>query len=191
MRENGGRASGSRWQWWAEFQTRESSNGELWHYEQNLVATEVKSSVKDLIANELSTMIKESLDKKLRKSLHNAQNGILSVMHSVVEQVMLNLLRKDVIEDTLEAHIPKVFDTYAAADRLSKRLLTSIKFMAPIVTVRRKKDTTIEQQKYSTAFATKDTIDSLEAHNDVDESPSGRSDSRSDETPRRKSSRRS
>lgn len=44
------------------------------------------------------------------------------VVHIVVEQAILDLLRKDVIGKTLDAHIAKPFDTDAVPDRLSKSL---------------------------------------------------------------------
>lgn len=40
---------------------------------ENLIVKEVKSAVKDLAANEMLTIIEESLDDILSKSLHNAQ----------------------------------------------------------------------------------------------------------------------
>lgn len=44
------------------------------------------------------------------------KSGIQSVAFNVVEQVMLDLLRKDVIGEALEAHIVKFFNTVAAAE---------------------------------------------------------------------------
>lgn len=46
---------------------------------------------------------------------------------------MLQLFRKHVIEDALDAHITKFLDTDAETERLPKRLLTSSFLMAPIV----------------------------------------------------------
>lgn len=46
------------------------------------------------------------------------------------------------------------------------------------------------EQKYSTAFATKDPIDTVQAYNDVDDSPPTGLDCCTDEMSRRKSSRR-
>lgn len=43
-------------------------------------------------------------------------------------------LRKDVTGETLDAHLAKLFDTDASADRLSRDLLTSSSFMALIAT---------------------------------------------------------
>lgn len=96
---------------------------------------------------------------------------------------MLDLLRKDGILDTLDARIAELFDTNAAVNRFSHRVLTSNTFMAPIATfVRRKADKAMEQ-KYSTAFVTKDQMDTLEIDNDVDDWPPSGSDSENDKTP--------
>lgn len=65
-------------------------------------------------------------------------------MYSDVEQILLDLLPKDVIGDTLEAHIAKFLDTDEFTDRVQKKLLTSSSFMASIATyVHRKTNTAI------------------------------------------------
>lgn len=67
---------------------------------------------------------------------------------------MLDLMRKEVMQETLDAHVAKLFGTGAAADWLSKRLWTRSSFMEPIATfVRHKKGTTMEDEKYINAFA--------------------------------------
>lgn len=89
-----------------------------------MISREVKTAAKEMDMNELSTMTEELLDDILRKSFHNVQGDIQSVIYSVNEQEMLDLLRKDKVGETLDAHIPKIFDTNAATERLSKSLLT-------------------------------------------------------------------
>lgn len=74
--------------------------------------------MKDLVTNELSTLMEESLYSLLRQWPHSTQCGIRSVVYNILDQVMLDLLGKDVIRDTLGAHIAKLFDTDAAANRL-------------------------------------------------------------------------
>lgn len=55
--------------------------------------------------------------------------------------MVLDLLLKDVIEGTLDAHKVKLLDMNADADRLLKNLLTKSSLMAPILTfVQRKPD---------------------------------------------------
>lgn len=149
---------------------------------EHVIARELKSAVKDLVANELWETIEESLNDILRKLLHNPQSGIHSGVYNVVDEVMLNLLHKDVILDTLDGHVAKIFDTEAAADRLSKRFLTSSTFMESIATFMRSKTyTTMAQQKFSTTVARKDPMDTVETYKDDDESSPSRKDSGSDE----------
>lgn len=71
----------------------------------------------------------------------------------------MDLLRREVIADSLEAHIAKIFDTDSAGYRLSQRLFTSNTFMASIETLLRQNiDSTVEQ-KYTAMFATTALID--------------------------------
>lgn len=95
---------------------------------------------------------------------------------------MLDLLRKDVNEDTLDVHIAKFFDTNAAADRLLQRLLSSITSMAPNAAFVRRKPIPAMKQKYSTALLTKDMMDTVEKTNNADDSLLSPSDSRTNKT---------
>lgn len=89
--------------------------------DEDVIAREENSVVKDLIANELYTWIEKSLGTYNANRSKTRKSSIWSVVYIVFEQVMLDLLHKHVISDTLDAHISKLFDTYAAADRLSER----------------------------------------------------------------------
>lgn len=85
--------------------------------------------------------------------------------------MILELLQQGVIGDTLDANIANTFHSDAAAERLSKRLLTSITIIAPTVTfVRGKTDTAMEDKTYNTSFLTKDWIDTVEMCNIIDDS---------------------
>lgn len=85
---------------------------------------------------------------------HKVQKGIWSVVYNVVEQVMLDLLCKEVICETLDTKIAKCFDMEAATDRLSKRILTSSLFVLAFATfMRRKTDSTIADKGNAAAKA--------------------------------------
>lgn len=87
-------------------------------------------------------MAEESLDDIPRTSLPNWQGRIGYVVYILVELVMLDLLRKEVIGDMLDSHTANYFKTDIGPDKQSKRLLTSRLFRAQIVTfVRPKTDT--------------------------------------------------
>lgn len=95
--------------------------------------------VKELVTNEMDTMVEEALNEALCRTSHNAQSGVQSVVCKVFEQVMLDSLCEKVIGETLNAHIGKLFDRYEAAEGRSKKLLTSTSFIAPIATFLRRK----------------------------------------------------
>lgn len=94
--------------------------------------------------------------------------------------MMLNLLGKEVIGDTLDAHIAKFNESNAVAYRWSQRLLGSSTAMAPIETIVWRKNITAVEQKSSTEFATKDPTDVVERYKDVHDSSVSGSDSRTD-----------
>lgn len=79
--------------------------------EEEVIAREVKSALKDLVSTKLATIVEGLLDIILGKLSNSAQNGIRSVFYNVMEQFMLELLRKDVIEEMLDAHLGKFLDT--------------------------------------------------------------------------------
>lgn len=99
-------------------------------------------------------MIEKSRDDILRTSFYKAQSGIRTVVYKAAEQVMLDVLRKDVIGKKLDAHIAKFLDTNAAPKCLSKRLLASSSFMVLNATfARRKTDTEIKERKIQYRFS--------------------------------------
>lgn len=71
--------------------------------EDRRIGRRTKATVRDLVTEDLTTLVEEFLDNILRASYLNAQSGIRSVLYNFVEQVMLNRLRKDVIGQTLNA----------------------------------------------------------------------------------------
>lgn len=85
-------------------------------------------------------------------------------------------------------HNARLIDTNAAAKGLSKRFLTSRLFLGPMATcLRRKTDTAMEENMYSSAFGSKELVDTVQTFKDYIKSPPSSSDSKSDEVPRRKS----
>lgn len=85
-----------------------------------------------------STRIDQRRGTALMLKTWSPESGIRSLVYNVDELVMLDLLRKDVIGETLKARIEKLFDTYAAIERQSKLLIFRT-FMAPIATCVRRK----------------------------------------------------
>lgn len=122
----------------------------------------MKSAVKLFVPYNKPSMVEEALDDVQSRMYHRAQSGVLSVVFNVVEQVILDLLPKDVIGKLLEAHIAKSYDTDECAEGLLKRLLTSNYFMSPLATfVRCRMDTAMEEKKFSAAVASKELGDNI------------------------------
>lgn len=123
-------------------------------------------------------MLAEEPDDILRKTFCNVQGGVRSVVYTV-EQLMLNLLQKSVIGISFDSHIAKFFHTYEAFPVLSKRLLASSSFMAPIATfARRKTDTAMNEKKISFADASEELIGTVQTFNNGGESLPSCCDSR-------------
>lgn len=68
----------------------------------------------ELVKTNLEAMIEVLLDHILRTSPHTAQSGVRLFVYNVVEQVMLDLFGKEIIAESLDAHIAKLFDIDAA-----------------------------------------------------------------------------
>lgn len=83
----------------------------------------------------------------------NGRPGIQPVAYSVVEHVIMDLVRKEAIKETLIAHVAKFIDTNAADEQLPKQWLTSPSLITPIPTFSScKKDTAMETKKCSTTL---------------------------------------
>lgn len=104
---------------------------------------------------------------------------------------MMDLLRTDVIEKTLDAHIGKYSNTNEAAKGFLKRLLVSNAFVVPIATfVRLIMDIARENMKYCVAFASKERMDTVDLYNDKSEIPPSHLECRSQKSSHRRSSKR-
>lgn len=64
-----------------------------------VIGGEVKQAVYDLVLNELLTFIGESMDDILHKQLWKRWRGIQLLVYNVLEQVMLDLLYKQIFEE--------------------------------------------------------------------------------------------
>lgn len=86
------------------------------HLEERHIDEEAKGAMKQLGGEEIATLVKELWDSIIRALNHNAQSGIRSVVNIVVKHVMLDVLGKEVIRETLHAHISKLLHTNAVSD---------------------------------------------------------------------------
>lgn len=112
------------------------------------IAKKLKSTGKDLAIIEMSPMIGEHCTIYYTSPCISCKEAFYQSCKSGLSKVHFDLLREGVMRDKLDAHIAKFFDPDAAADRLSKRSLTSSKPMGPIaIFARGKTDTAIEDKK--------------------------------------------
>lgn len=102
--------------------------------EERHVGDEAKAAVKQVLPDELPTLVEESLYDVLRSLYQSPHSATGSVVLSVVEQEMLDLFHKEDIDEILKAHKAKFIGAYRAAERPSKKFLTLTSFMAPITT---------------------------------------------------------
>lgn len=102
--------------------------------DEDVIAIKMMSSLKELVTKEWMMLTEESLPHILRKSFYNARSGFRSDVKFLGEQVMMDLLRKDVTGKTLGSDIAEYLDNDAETDRRSKKFLTSSSFVVPAVT---------------------------------------------------------
>lgn len=181
------RGKGSQSQWWAECWEWDYSNGKpphnwWWNDQQR---SEIHRDKFWSQAKFLTTMMEVLLNDIPVKSLHQVQNSIWSVVYNVVEQVMFALLRKDCLLAILDTQIAQFFGTDPVADRLSKGLRPKAHSWPLLQHLRCTTDTVIEQQRSSNALTKNVPINTVETCSGVDDSAPSRSDSRSDQLPRR------
>lgn len=155
----------------------------------DVTTQQVMSAVNELVIEEMVTTIKTALDDVLRKILSNSQSGVQSIVYNFVWQVMLSLLRRDVIGKRLESHIAKSLHMDEAVRGLSKGLCTAISFLArTAIFVRRETDRAMVDKIFSETRAPKEPMSNLPTFEDDSQSPSSRSESGTAERPRKKSS---
>lgn len=102
---------------------------------------------------------------------------------------MLDQLRKDVIQKTLDAHVAKFFDTNAAAVGLSKRWLAVASLWRLSQLLRGVIRILQYMREYSVAWAPSKPMDTERTVEDDSESLPSRSNSRNERILRRKSSK--
>lgn len=82
----------------------------------NVIVREMKSVVKNLVANKMVKMVETALDNVLCKTFYNVRCLNWFVVQTQIQQRMFDLLRKQVIVGKTAANIAKWFDTDEAAE---------------------------------------------------------------------------
>lgn len=83
---------------------------------ENVVAVEGKFALKQLVANQLTFIVEKSLEANYQVSYRNLQSTFQLMMYNVVEQVMLDMLRIDIIRETFDARNVNCFGIDGAND---------------------------------------------------------------------------
>lgn len=97
--------------------------------EEEAIAREFKSPMKDLVTTKFSTMVQELLDDVLETLFHNRRSDIRPVLYNVFDLVILPLLPQDVVKEMSDTRIAMFFDTDAVTERISKMFLPSRSFI--------------------------------------------------------------
>lgn len=124
-------------------------------------------------------LVQELLDDILCTLSHNARSGLRPVVYTILEQDILDLQHKDVIDETMDAHRGKLFDRSTRANSLSKKFLKSGWFMAQTAAiVQRNTDSTIaDQNSVIDKLAECEPVGGSGAHGTVIDAPQSQSDS--------------
>lgn len=87
------------------------------------------------VIKEISALVVESLDDILQLAYLNKRTGICSVIYDVDEQVLLHLIRRDVICETLDRHTSTYFNFDDADAKVFGQLFSTNSFITPIAVV--------------------------------------------------------
>lgn len=93
----------------------ETRDIERYTNEEDVLTREAKYPIKKLSTAELASIVEESLEDTLRTLFFGTKSSVWYVLYDVIEQVMLDLVQKDVNSKTSQAHVKKGLDSDAAA----------------------------------------------------------------------------
>lgn len=88
-----------------------------------LFAAHVVCSTGQLGVKEISTLVVDFLNHILQCGYEKWKTGVHSVVNSVVEQLLFDWLRREVMDDILEKHIANYFDSSDATNKSGGKLL--------------------------------------------------------------------
>lgn len=85
---------------------------------EELITVQIAHTMEDMVAEEISVHVAESFDDTLKCAFENARTGGCSVISNVVEQVLLALVRRDVIGEALDRNISSYFNSSDAIEKV-------------------------------------------------------------------------
>lgn len=83
-----------------------------------MIAEQIAQTMEQMVAKETPALVCYSLDYILRCSDKNARTGVRSVNYSVIGEVFMELLREQMISETLYMHNSTYFCSCDAADKV-------------------------------------------------------------------------
>lgn len=98
-----------------------------------MIPTQIACTKMQRATKKFSALVAESFDDILPLPQENIRSGVRSVIYKVLEQVLLELLRRDMIDETHNRHIFSNFKGCNAADKVCGKLLSTNSCIAPTV----------------------------------------------------------
>lgn len=98
----------------------------------SMIAKQVEGTTKLLLAKEVPTLVADSLNDILQCTYEKSRTGARYVVYNVVKQIIFDLLRRDLMDKTLDQHIAKYFNTSDTVERVRANVVSKNAFMAPI-----------------------------------------------------------
>lgn len=84
------------------------------------IALQIPLTTEQMVVKEISAVLAESPVEIPQCLWNNARNAVRSVIYDVVDQVLLNLLRRDVISESLYSHICTYFTSNNVTEKLAE-----------------------------------------------------------------------
>lgn len=96
-----------------------------------IIAAQIARMTNKRIVMEISGLVAEAFDNIVQCPYENTCNGACFVIHNVLEQLLLDVLPKDMMGDILHNWISPHFNSDDAAEKIDRRLLSTISSTAP------------------------------------------------------------
>lgn len=118
-----------------------------------LIPTKTKRSADEMIANEIMSRNDKELDLACQSATLSSQGRICTVVYDVFEQVLLDLIRQNVLGEKIDKRISNNLEVGISAKTISNKLLANHAFMTPVAAfVQRKATESVANQHLATTL---------------------------------------
>lgn len=97
-----------------------------------MIAAQFARTTKTMVVKEISALVPESSYGILQCDYDKACTGVFPAINTVVEQVLFDLLPRDLIARPLDSRISTYFTSGYAADKVCRELYSTNSFMSSI-----------------------------------------------------------